>query len=190
MGTQTMLTRSLLVGLFLATVLASPAHASKEDIARELERMGLPAETLSVTSPRQVQPARSALPELSATLTLAAPLSAIGFSATFGYAGIPLALFIAPPTIGAGHFLAGDPWRGTLVGLGAPAMMLGSYMVFGSLGATFDTSGPHQARGIGIGLLGSLVATTGYWLWAAFDAAETARRKQDEATRQAPVAPR
>lgn len=187
---QRLLPSLMLTGTLLTTLLAAPSLASQEDVKRELERLKLPADTLSATPVLLPRPPRSSVPGESAAVTILAPLGAIAIGSSFGYVGTAFGALAAPLTMGAGHFHAGDPLRGTLISLGGPAVMLTSFMGFGLVGEKIEDPSIRHLRGWATGLLGSLAVTIGYWLWAANDAAETARRKQDEATRLAPAAPR
>lgn len=175
------LTRCLLIASVLALTPTRPAAASQDEVKRELERLGLP-ETLSIQRDLSSQ----AAPEHSSALTIAAPLSVIALSSTLGYPGLAVGAIAAPLTMGAGHFHAGAPVKGTLVSLGGPAVMVGSFLACYALGEPLVDPNVRYMRGLGPGLIGSLIVTTGYWIWAAFDAGETARQKQREALSRIP----
>jgi hypothetical protein len=158
--------RSLLAASLIATSLANPA----------LARTAAPFDEAEVAPNRP-----GWLPPAVLTVggtVLAVPL--IGLPLLFlGSAGTAPMLAVAPLTLGAGHFYAGDPTRGLLYGLGGYAAMGLTYGLTLAVGRTLNPSSGRMTADaenlINAALVGTLSLLT-YGACGAWDANETERR--------------
>jgi hypothetical protein len=131
-------------------------------------------------------------PDLAANVSAFAPAVALvplGMAARLGppvaYVAGPLGLSLLAIGPGAGHFLAGDPWRGAAVSAGGIAIPTSTFMLISlfptaacSAGAGLCDANPliYQLSGMGLGAAAGLW----YYTWAVNDARETATRKNLE----------
>jgi hypothetical protein len=158
--------RSLLAAALIATSLADPALARTSSPFDEVE----------------VAPSRPGwLPPAVLTVggtALAVPL--IGLPLLFlGNAGTAPMLAVAPLTLGAGHFYAGDPARGLLYGLGGYAAMGIPYGLTLAVRTTVNPSSSSITADASNLLIAATVGTLSlltYGACGAWDANETERR--------------
>ena len=167
-----------------------PASAEQLASASSATLSALPA-TLELGQPDLKDPWVAAglslgLPALWAGLTYGGiQLYGNSSSPSLAWAGATTAYVLAPVSVGAGQFYAGDPLRGTLVGLGAYAVGAAAILasgVFGDTGHSYPPGvGPsteQQALTV-VSLVGLPLV---YCLWSGYDAYQTAVRKDHEAT--------
>lgn len=134
-------------------------------------------------------------PEIARGLTLAAPLgmflvgaplvSAMTAASGVSYSSpansvIQTGFFIMiPASLATGYYYAGDPLRGTLVGLGGVAVTVGPLLAVGA----WSGNNPYTGALIGLPLM--LVGFLGYTAWAASDVYQTTERLNREAEARA-----
>lgn len=134
-----------------------------------LDTLALRSEVLAATPTQRSGPD----PQLAANLSLWVPL--------VGLLTGPGAFVASPALSSAGHFYAGDPWRGTMITLGGfvvpTAGLLAGFFAGDFMDRTTTSHGPYYYAtmlGISAGVLSSL----GYVLFASKDAYGTAERQQ------------
>lgn len=159
---EVLLFRPVLVATLLSlTTLSRPAPAM--EIAREAS-----------------EPPGEKSPIVATLLSAGAPVGLVGL----GFAlQRPEVFYVAPLGLGAGHFYAGDPGRGALVGLGAPVAVAAGTLPFllpglierWSEGGSYRYSLPPSYYTLLFGtMLGATISTLAYTGWAIGDAYNTA----------------